>query len=136
MRRRFLLIVAVVATLGLVATACGGGEPAEPVEFGEGEVPESMPDSVPLPGGAVIGSTLIDRLNNRTEMALQARMEFEALVQFYSVELVGSGFLVQDSSGSASSWTIRFADGDLQGTVVISPAGLGVARAVVTVNRS
>lgn len=136
MRRRFLLIVAVVATLGLVATACGGDEPAEPVEFGEGEVPESMPDSVPLPGGAVIGSTLIDRLNNRTEMALQARMEFEALVQFYSVELVGSGFLVQDSSGSASSWTIRFADGDLQGTVVISPAGLGVARAVVTVNRS
>jgi hypothetical protein len=136
MNRRFLLLVALVAILGVVSTACGGDEAREPVELGEGEIPESMPDSIPVPGGAVIGSTLVDRVNNRTEMSVQARVEYDALVQFYAVELVGRGFLVQESSGDTASWTIRFADGDLQGEVVIVPGGQGLARAVVSVNRS
>ena len=136
MNRRLLVLAAFVAALGLVSTACGGDDPADPVEFGEGEVPASMPDSIPIPRGASIGSTLVDRVNNRTEMSIQVRMGYEELVQFYAVELVGAGYLVQESSGSAASWTILFADGDLQGDIVLVPAGGGLARAVIGVNRS
>ncbi|NIR40294.1 MAG: hypothetical protein GWN79_22205 [Actinobacteria bacterium] len=95
-----------------------------------------MPDSIPIPRGAAIGSTLVDRVNNRTEMSLQVRMGFEELVQFYSVELVGAGYIVQESSGSAASWKILFVDGDLQGDIVFVPAGGGLSRAVIGVNRS
>ncbi len=136
MSRRLIVLVALVAALGLVASACGDDEPREAVEFGEGEVPESMPDSIPIPRGAAIGSTLVDRVNNRTEMSLQVRMGFEELVQFYSVELVGAGYIVQESSGSAASWKILFVDGDLQGDIVFVPAGGGLSRAVIGVNRS
>ncbi|MDX1691899.1 MAG: hypothetical protein R3290_12850 [Acidimicrobiia bacterium] len=134
MPRVLSVLMAVVLAVSLAA--CGDDEPAEPVEFGEGEIPRTMPDSIPVPDGAIIGATLIDRVNNRTEMTVRTRFEFEDLVRFYAFELVSRGFLLDETAGDAQRWVIDFSDGDLRGQVVIAPGGTGTSQAVVTVNRS
>ena len=136
MLHRRLLVVVLVAIAALGAAACGDDTPAEPIEFGEGSVPATMPDSIPIPQGAAIGSTLVDRINNRTEMSVQARLDYEGLVRFYGIELVNEGFILTESSGDEFQWTIKFVDGDLIGDVLIAPAGSGLSRAVIGVNRS
>lgn len=133
---RRLIALVLVALLAVPLAACGDDAAEEPIEFGEGSVPKTMPDAIPIPPGSTIGSTLIDRVNNRTEMSVQARLEYVDMIRFYGVELVNAGFILTESDGDETRWTLRFADGDLIGEVVMTPGGVGLSRAVVGVNRS
>ena len=69
-------------------------------------------------------------------MGVRARLDYLELVQFYELELVSAGFIIDESAGSETIWTIRFSDGDLLGDVKVSPVGQGFSQAVVSVNRS
>jgi hypothetical protein len=130
--RRILILLLAAASL---IAACGGDP--EPVTFGEGEIPESVPDDFPIPPGAAIGSTMVDRVNNRTEFAILVRTDLETLVQFYTVELVGAGYIVETSEGGGVGlWEISFDRGDLQGTITMTSPAIGVSQAVVSINRS
>jgi hypothetical protein len=131
MRRTLILLLAAVSLFA----ACGGDP--EPVTFSEGEIPDTVPGDFPIPAGAVVGSTMIDRVNNRTEFAVLVRSDVAALEQFYTVELVGAGYIVERSEGgSVGIWEISFSRGDLVGTIAMTSPGAGTSQAVVSINRS
>lgn len=133
--RRLILAAALVLAASLAAVSCGDDE-GEPIEFGEGEIPRAFPDDFPVPPGAAIGSTLVDRVNHRSEFALVAPTEMTETVQFFLVELVNEGYVVGSSEGSGPLWSITFTRGDLAGEITLQPQGSGVTQAVASINRS
>ncbi len=134
--RRIVLVLALCA-LALGAAGCGGDDGGEPIVFGEGEIPSPVPDDLPIPPGAVVGSTMVDRVNHRTEFAMTLAQEATAVVQYYTVNLVSAGFVVDFSAGDPlGSWRIEFSRGELRGSIVIQPGGPGLAAVVVGLNVS
>lgn len=138
MRRR-LATVLVILVLGALAAACGDDDVTPTsitsggIIFGEGEVPPAFPSDFPMPANAVIGSTLIDPINHRSEMNIRLGVEMTAMVQFYNVGLVNQGYVVTGSTGSSTSWEITFTRDTLAGSIVFSPLG-EITQAVATVN--
>lgn len=132
--QRPVIVVAILLAAILVA-ACGGGD-AEPITFGEGEIPGAFPDDFPTPPGVVIGSTLVDRVNHRSEFSMVTPTDMTAAIQFFLIELVNEGYVVESSEGASALWTIRFARGDLAGEVVLQPLGTAATQAVASINRS
>lgn len=132
-RVALLLVVFIVAV-----AACGdddGDASDDAVVFGEGVIPESVPDDFPVPGNAVVGTTLVDKINNRTEFRLTLRGDITATTQFFQVGLVNQGYVVDSSEGSAAEWTLGFSDGPLDGSILITSQG-SVSAAVVRINTS
>jgi hypothetical protein len=125
-----------LAVMMSAAALSGCGGEGEPVTFGEGKMPSSMPGDFPVPGGAVIGSTLVDRTNNRTEVELRVRGDLATVIQGFTMSLVGAGYVVDRSDGNATGWTIEFSRDTLKGTVLVQPYGSTISQAVVSVNRS
>lgn len=133
------IAAAVIVTLMLVA-GCGGDGGAttavgDQVVFGEGEPPPAFPGDFPIPVNAVIGTTLVDRINHRSEMALQIEGVLDAAVQNFTIGLVSQGYVITNSEGTDESWTIAFNRGELQGEVVFQAVG-GFTQAVASVNRT
>jgi hypothetical protein len=63
--------------------------------------------------------------------------EATAVVQYYTVNLVSAGFVVDFSAGDPlGSWRIEFSRGELRGSIVIQPGGSGLAAVVVSLNVS
>jgi len=134
---RRMIVVLVLGALVPAAAGCGGDDAGDPVVFGEGEIPASVPDDLPVPPGAVVGSTMVDRVNHRTEFALTLAQEADAVVQYYTVNLVSSGFVVDSSAGDPlGTWRIEFSRGEVRGDIVIQPGGSGLAAVVVSLNVS
>jgi hypothetical protein len=130
-RSRLLLLLA-VAVLACVLAACSD----EPVTVDEGEIPGSVPDDFPVPAGAVIGTTVVDRTSHRTEFRLNIPEGSTRVVRFFTLSLVENGYVVDDSAGDGTRWTIEFSRGILRGTVLVEPAGPGAATVLVSINRS
>ena len=105
------------------------------VVFGEGEPPPAFPVDFPIPAGAVIGTTLIDRLNHRSEMTMQIGGVLDGAVQNLTIGLVSQGYVITTSEGTDDSWTIAFMRGELRGEVVFQAVG-GFTQAVASVNRT
>ena len=138
--RRFAPLAALLA-LTLVVTACGDDdEPAgttEAVTFGEGEIPSSVPEDFPIPAGAEIGNTLVDRINNNTEFSLTIRSDPTTAVQFFQVGLVNQGYVVESSDGNQTLWEITFSKGEaLTGSVVFTAPADDLVAAVVSLATS
>jgi hypothetical protein len=147
--RRTLLLPALVA-LVLTAAGCGDDGPdatgntsvaptctvsgSDPVTFGEGEIPSSIPGEFPVPDGAVVGSTLVDRVNHRSEFAFTLGQDATVVVEYYTVNLVSSGFVVDSSEGDTVSWRIEFSREGLRGDMVIQPEGSGLSAVVASFN--
>lgn len=122
----------------ILVTGCGDDSPAatgagDQVVFGEGEPPAAFPADFPIPTNAVIGTTLVDRINHRSEMALQIDGLVDAAVQNFTIGLVSQGYVITSSEGTAESWTIAFNRGELRGEVVFQAVG-GFTQAVASVN--
>jgi len=133
LRTRF---VAVPLLIGLVASCSSTpAEDTSPVVIGKGTIPATVPRDFPIPPGAVVGDTMIDRNNHTTEFGLQVGQDLDAVAQFYDIELVSSGYVVTSSGPvSADMWRLSFIQGELMGDVTISSTGGGVAEVVVTMN--
>ena len=133
------MTIAVLALL-LVGAACGddGGVTGstEAIVFGEGTIPESVPDDIPIPPNSVVGTTLVDKVNNRTEFRLTIRAEATATVQFFQVGLVNQGYVINSSEGNAAEWTLTFSNGELRGTIFTTSQGQGLTTSVISVNTS
>lgn len=135
MRPRISRLVALALAAVLLVAACGDDDSGPDVEFGEGEIPASLPDDLPIPGNARIGSSLVDRVNNRTEVSLSVPADLAATVRFFQVGLVNQGYVVDRSTGDTFTWTLEFSRGELAGSVVVSGQG-NSALAVISVNVS
>lgn len=130
-RRRLLLLSAVALLAGLLV-ACS----EEPVSTGEGEIPGSVPDDFPVPPGAVVGTSVVDRTNHRTEFRLNTPEQLTRVVRFFTVSLVERGYVVDDLAGDGTRWTIEFSRDILRGTVLVEPGGAGETTVLVSINRS
>jgi hypothetical protein len=132
--RAVVLVVFPLLALGAVA-ACSDDDsgPRESIEFGEGEIPDTFPDDFPIPPNARIGSTLIDRVNHRSEVSLTVATDMDVTVRFYTVGLVNQGYVVDSSQGDDNQWTVEFSRGELLGRVVFAQQ-LGGTQAVATIN--
>ncbi len=107
------------------------------MSFGSGSVPESVPDDIPIPPGAIIGTTLVDRNNNRTEVEMRLREDQATTVQFFTVNLVNKGFVIDDSSDRGlGRWNIEFRRGELRGSLSITEPTPGASQVVLEVNAS
>jgi len=138
---RLLRLVAMAIAFGLIVIACGDddGAPAttEPVVFGEGEVPETVPEGFPIPPNASIGTTLVDKVNNRTEFRLTVTSDMESTIRFFQVGLVNEGYVITSSEGSAAEWTMTFSLGELTGQIFTTPqTGGSVTTSVISFNTS
>ncbi len=135
---RLLVTAALVVSVAFVGACDGdgnGGGSTEPVvSFGEGSIPDQFPEDFPLPPGAVIGTTLVDGRNAKTEMELRMRQEIADVAQFFTVNLVSSGFVIDSSSQEGTRWTLEFRRDRLTGSLVITSPNAGVSQAVVTLN--
>ena len=96
--RRGLLLAGAAALVACLVVGCS----EEPVAVGEGKMPGSVPGDFPVPAGAVIGATLLDRVNHRTEVRLSVPDEPSRVVRFFTVSLVESGYVVDDFAGDGS----------------------------------
>jgi len=136
---RALLVLAALGALTLTLAGCGDSAQSDDgasVVFGEGVIPASVPADFPVPEGAVVGTTLVDRMNHRTEFRLNLAEEATAVIQYYTVSLVSAGYVVDNSEGDITLWSIEFSRDTLRGSVLIQPAGNGLAAVVVSINRS
>jgi hypothetical protein len=91
-----------------------------------------MPAEFPIPEGAVIGSTLIDRNRDLTEMMVRVSADMEALTAFYDTNLPGRGFVVGSSAKEGAGWKLEFSNSTGAGTVEITIGGPGLSQAFVT----
>jgi hypothetical protein len=133
-------LLAVVLAVVVLGAGCGDDDAApgttEAIQFGEGVIPDSIPDNIPVPDNAVIGTTLVDKINNRTEFRISVAAETASVIQFFQVGLVNQGYIVDSSEGNSSEWTLKFSNGDLRGTIFTTPQGSAATTSVISVNRS
>ena len=94
-------------------------------------IPETMPEEFPFPQEAVIGSTLIDRNRNLTEVIFRVPAGVPALVAFYEANLPNRNFIVDSSAGGETEWDIAFSSEVGTGTIAITFGSQDVSEAVV-----
>ena len=133
MTARRLLAVFVVA-LAVASSACSQ-EADEPIVFGQGSIPSTVPSDFPIPDQASIGSTLVDAVNGRTEVSMVIPASVEESAQFFVVNMLPGGFVIDSSSGDAAQWTIDFRRDDLTGEIMLQAASEGTSQAVVILNQ-
>lgn len=102
------------------------------IQTGRGELPSSIPAGFPIPPGAVIGETSVDRDSATTSVELVTAGSRDEAVSTYTVGLVSGGYVVERSEPEGDEWVIRFSRGDLRGTLVLDDSGAGV-RALLTI---
>ncbi|HEX9978059.1 MAG TPA: hypothetical protein VGB41_05450 [Acidimicrobiia bacterium] len=132
-------VLALAALMAVVVIACGDDttstDSGQQVIFGEGEIPSTVPADFPIPQNGVIGSTLIDRINHKTEFSVQLGVDLTTAVQFFDVELVNRGYVVTSSAAlSDQLWRIEFNQGELIGQVTVNSLGGQISQAVITLN--
>lgn len=132
-RRSLFSVPLSLLVVAFLSVGCDGGAEPEPVDIGEGSLPSTIPRDFPAPPNAVIGSTVVDRINHRTEVTLTMQEELVPVVQYFQVELVNAGYVVTRSEGDRSSWTIEFSKGELLGTIDVNYTG-GISVLFVEVN--
>jgi hypothetical protein len=137
---RLLTALAALVVVALVAAGCGGSSEdtttdadagASGVVFGRGSVPDTVPDSFPIPDEAVIGATLIDTNRGLTEMIITFPASVEAVVTFYEVNLPLSGYEITSSDGTDGDWAMEFNGEGIDGVIRIKAGGSGVSSATV-----
>lgn len=146
MSTRKILFTAVVA-LALFGAACTNTSDAVPaassttvttearaipdLEFGKGEIPFTVPALFPVPDTAVIGSTMIDGVNGRTEMVVTFPAKVSDVVAYYEANLPALGFEVTDSYGTESEWDILLSKDGLSGRIHVAFVGQSLSTGTI-----
>jgi len=127
----------IVVVVTIVAAACGGSSAdttstdGSQVVLGRGTVPQTVPESFPIPEEVVVGATLIDPTRGITEMILTFPADTPAVVDYYEQNLPPRGYTIASSGGSETEWRIDFSDDAVSGVVSVQTGGSGVAAAAV-----
>ena len=138
-RKTLIAIVAVVAVLGAACTSETADSTTTTVaptttaateipdlEFGDGSVPFTVPIEFPLPDSAVVGTTMIDGVNGRSEMNVNFPAAVTEVVTYYETNLPALGFEVIDSKGTDSEWDITHTKNGVEGTIHLAFGGSSV----------
>jgi len=100
------------------------------VEFCEADVLDAFDE-----WRRAVGVSVVDQLAHQTEFALALAQGVEEAAQYYLVNLVSSGYVVESSAGDDTRWNISFSRGALRGTVRIEADETGCS-VVVNINQS
>lgn len=148
---RFSSLIALVLALAVVLGACSGdtsettstpssttttgasgGSSDDPLVFGKGELPETVPADFPIPEQAVVGSTMIDRTRGVTEAVMTFPANLDAVKSFYETNLDALGYTIESSSGSGTEWRIAFVKESMTGEVVLLVGASGLSSGTLT----
>lgn len=130
------LLIAVVAAVAVLGGACTISQEIPDLEFGSGEVPFTVPAGFPLPDVAVIGTTMIDGVNGRTEMIVNFPANVSEVAAFYVANLPILGFEITDSKGTDAEWDISLTKDGVTGTIHLTFAGTGLSSGMFTFDHS
>jgi hypothetical protein len=120
--RRLLAVAVAVLVAGSMAAGCSGSDDGRTgVEFGRGELPQTVPEDFPVPEAAAINSTLIDWDRDRTEVNMIFPAELTVVARFFDENLANRGYLVESSTGSTAAWSIVFSKDTLDGDIALLP---------------
>ena len=149
------VIIAVIAVIALLLAGCSGDSaetdaPAtttttvastvgaddqsgatDDIVFGRGELPPTIPADFPIPDQAVIGSTLVDRTRDLTEVIITYPASVVEVAAFFDANLPVLGYAIDSSSGTDGSWTVEFSSDTSTGVVDLSVAGSGVTQSIL-----
>jgi len=137
---RLLAALAALIVVVLVAAGCSGSSEdttttadanTSGVVFGRGSIPETVPDSFPIPNEAVVGATLIDSNRGLTEMIITFPASVEAVVTYYEENLPLGGYEITSSDGTDGEWALEFTGEGIHGEIRIKAGGSGVSSATV-----
>jgi hypothetical protein len=103
----------------------------QPIVFGSGEMPSTMPSGFPLPDEARIGSTLVDHTRGVTEVVVTFPASVTSVTDFFVTNLAAVGYTVDSSSGNDAGWSITFSQGDTTGEVRLLPGGTGLSSGTI-----
>ena len=149
------LIIALVAVIALMLAACTGeSSTSRPPEaapttttvdssasqnsdqdlvFGKGQLPETIPADFPIPDQAVIGSTMVDRTRDLTEVIVTYPADVPEVVEFFESNLPALGYSVDTSSGTDARWIIEFSSDGSTGELVLSVGGTGLTQSTLSI---
>ncbi len=134
---RFRPVFIGVVVVTIVAAGCGGSSggttstAGSEVVLGRGTVPQTVPESFPIPEEVVVGATLVDPTRGITEMILTFPADTPAVVDYYDQNLPLRGYTIASSDGSETEWRIDFSDDHVDGVITVQTGGSGVAAAAV-----
>ena len=135
------MLIAIIAVVALVAAACSGSASGDStddaaettttvelpdLEFGRGVMPVSVPEAWPMPDQAVIGATMIDGVNGRTEVVATFPATVVETVAYYTTNLPIVGFEVTTSEGTDGQWSLEFTGQGVTGGATFKAVGSGV----------
>lgn len=143
---RLLTVLATLIVVALFAAGCsdsstdtttaGNSDAAAGVVFGRGSIPDTVPDSFPIPEEAVIGATLIDTNRGLTEMIVTFPASVEAVVMYYEDNLPLGGYEITSSDGTDGEWAMEFNGEGIDGVIRIKAGGSGLSSATVRLTDS
>lgn len=125
-------LIAIILVVAVVSSACTSGSSEQPgsspaistttfllpeLEFGRGSMPPSIPTSFPTPDEAVVGATMMSGSRNVTEAVLTYPADIVVVVDYYTSTLPVAGYVVTESSGGASRWSLKFSGDRLGGEI-------------------
>jgi len=128
-------VIAIVVAIAVLGAACTGDAPdtttippeIPDLEFGSGAVPFTVPGDFPFPDSAVIGTTMIDGVNGRSEMNVNFPAAIAEIVMYYETTLPALGFVITDSMGAENEWDIGHARDGVAGTIHLTFGGAGLS---------
>ncbi len=103
----------------------------EPLVFGNGSMPATVPDDFPIPSEARVGSTMVDRSRGVTEVVIVYPADVSEVVEYFETNLPALGYTVDESSGSNIRWAIEFSNDGLDGDIVIEASGGGLSQGTI-----
>ncbi|MCH7667734.1 MAG: hypothetical protein IIC71_00820 [Acidobacteria bacterium] len=153
MRRTLVTVRSSVVAFAMVAAACSGVSstttsgagtdvftststtPAstDSLVFGSGTFPEMFPDDFPIPASAVIGSTMDDPANGRSEAIVRVTAAQDAVVVFYDQSLRAQGYELTSELKADGRAVVTFSNGDVSGLITVRDLGSDVAEAVIRI---
>lgn len=98
--------------------------------FGNGTIPDSVPEGFPIPEEGSVGATMIDRVNGITELVVIYPAHFEDVVSYFEANLPATGYTIDNSEGTEARWTFAFS-GEASGEVFVETAGSGVTQGLI-----
>ncbi|MGI9667093.1 MAG: hypothetical protein ACR2N2_08340, partial [Acidimicrobiia bacterium] len=95
---------------------------------GKGEMPATIPQTLPIPESAVVGATMIDRTRNLTEVVLTFPANVEEVAAFFGANLEALGWTVESSSGTDANWLMEYSGELGTGEVILQTGGSGLTQ--------
>ena len=135
--------IVILVAIAFVGAACSdttetttttGASSTDDIVFGQGEMPDSVPDSFPLPQGSAVGSTMVIK-DGLTEVVIRVNADVGITAEYFAQGLEQGGFTIDLSEQTDDGWTIEFNYEGTKGTLDISaPQGGGISQAVLRYN--